>query len=164
MSGDAEAPATPSKLDAYLAKRFNPQLEWYERRAANAKRRHYGLAGTQITATAMLPVATQLPQGALGSALLGAFALIAASFAALGGFHSDWLRYRNTAQALNKLRDYHALKLAPFDGPDADDRLIAEAESLLDGEREAWTASASQQTGAAKAEPKNTPKGEEETG
>lgn len=93
------APLDPTRAAAYLARRLDPQLAWFEKKAAEAKTWHFGFSTVQVTAMGLIPVVNLLPYGAISSTLLAAFAGIAASIAALGGHHSHWLRYRATATA-----------------------------------------------------------------
>lgn len=136
----------PTKIEAYITRRLDSQIAWLEAKSADAKRKHFGFSATQITATAMIPVANLMPNGAVASTILAAIVAISTGLAALGAHHSHWLRYRAAAEALRKLRLHHEIRLAPFDQPDADDRLVNEVEALLGGEHESWHKEARSQT------------------
>lgn len=143
------APSNPidsSRATSYIERRLDPQIAWFERKAAVAKRAHFSFSTTQITAMGLIPVANLLPYGAVTSTLLAALAGIGGGVAALGGHHSHWVRYRTIASALQKLRLHHEIGLPPFDGPDKDTILIAQAEALISGEHDTWSEEAKKLT------------------
>ncbi len=151
----------PERAAAYIAKRLDPQIAWFEAKSRDAKRKHHGFSTAQITATGMIPVANLLPHGAVSSTVLAAVAGIATGLAALGSHQSHWQRYRATADALQKLRLHHELRVPPFDGADADLQLIEQAEALMSGEKDDWRAVAAKPAGAKAEETKKKKKDDE---
>lgn len=137
--GPPPALPNPERASAYIAKRLEPQIAWFEAKSADSKRKHTAYSTTQIAATAMIPVANLLPNSSLSSTILAAIAGLAAGLAALGSHRNHWLRYRSAADALHKLRVHYDLKVPPFDGDDADLHLIDEAEAIFSGEQTNWT-------------------------
>ena len=131
--------ADPARAAAYIERRLDPQIAWFEAKSVDAKRKHTVYSTTQIAATGMIPVANLLPNSSLSSTILAAIAGLAAGLAALGSHRNHWLRYRATADALHKLRLHYDLKIPPFDGDEADLHLIDEAEAIFSGEQTNWT-------------------------
>jgi hypothetical protein len=133
VSADEPSPATD-----YLTRRLKPQLEWYERRAASSKRWRHGLASVQIIATIAIPVVNVFTHSVYVSSSLAGIAALATAFENLFGHQDRWIVYRQTARSLETLLLRYELGLSPFDGADKDERIIAEAEAILEGEGAKW--------------------------
>lgn len=133
-----QEPTAQSAAD-YLARRLRPQLAWYEKRARDAKRWHYGLACVQIFSTISIPVVNVFAHSVYLSSTLGGLAALATAMSSLFGHQDQWLVYRQTAGTLEALQVRYELGLDPFNGSDRHGRLIREAESVLEGEGMKWS-------------------------
>jgi len=122
----------------YLGRRLKPQLAWYERRAVSAKRWRHGLAAAQIVATIAIPVFNVFTHSIYVSSALAGIAALATAFESLFGHQDQWVAYRQTAQALEKLLIRYELSLAPYDGADKDARIVADGEAIIEGESSRW--------------------------
>jgi hypothetical protein len=128
----------PSPITHYIERRLKPQLAWYEQRALTSKRWRHALASVQIVATVAIPVVNVFAHSISASSVLAGIAALATSFEGLFGHQDRWLAYRQTARALETLLLRYELGLAPYDGSDKPDRLISDAEAVLDGEGAKW--------------------------
>lgn len=144
---------SPDAARAYLDKRVKPQQAWFDKRAADAKTWHYRLSGTQMVATAAIPVINVFTHSVIASTILAFVAAIAAGFAQLWRHHEHWLRYRASASALESLQIRYELRLPPFDGEDAHARVVEEADRLLGDEGANWTSAIRQGAKPIKAPP-----------
>lgn len=133
MCADEPSPATE-----YLERRLRPQLAWYEARALSAKHWRHGLAAVQIIATIAIPVVNVFTHSVYISSALAGVAALATAFEGLFGHQDHWLSYRQTARTLETLLLRYELNLAPFDGADKHERIVAEGEAILDGEGAKW--------------------------
>ena len=124
---------------AYMERRIKPQMAWFNKRAGDAKRWHYGLTGAQMVATSAIPVLNVFIHSVIASTVLAFVAAIAAGFGQLWKHHEHWLRYRATASALDTLQIRYELRLPPFDDEDAHAKVIEEADRLLGQEGAKWT-------------------------
>jgi hypothetical protein len=114
-------------------------MEWFNKRAGDAKKWHYGLTGAQLIATSAIPVINVFIHSVIASTILAFVATLATGFGQLWKHHEHWLRYRATASALDALQTRYELRLPPFDGEDAHAKVIEEADRLLDREGANWT-------------------------
>ncbi len=139
-SPESEPPRVSAETaSAYLERRIKPQAAWFNKRAGDAKRWHYGLTGAQLVATSSIPVLNVFIHSVIASTVLAFVATIAAGFGQLWKHHEHWLRYRATAAALDALQIRYELRLPPFDDDDAHARVIEEADKLLGQESAKWT-------------------------
>jgi len=128
----------------YLEKRLKPQLEYYERESAHAKRMNRYLSAVQLTATVGIPVVNVFLHSVYASSILAGVAALATGWAQIERYQERWLTYRQTASSLDTLRLRYELSLPPLDGDDRHDRLIAEGETLLGRESAQWAEIAKQ--------------------
>ena len=144
MHGGAIAPAEPAQPSAgsYVQNRLDPQLAWYERKSAKAKQALWSLSAVQFSSTALIPLlnafATETKEALYLSSAFAAVAAIATGLTALGRYNENWVRYRKCATSLESLKLKHQHRVPPFDGPDADLRLIELSEATIETEADQW--------------------------
>jgi hypothetical protein len=141
---DGSSPAhehlgSKSSALAYISKKLDPQRIWFDKKAQRSKLFHYSLLGTSMIATSSIVVANSLHLGSLSTGL-AVVATVATGFSGMVKFQEHWIRYRNSASALEGLQLRYELGMRPFDGPDKHDLLIEEAEKVFDKEQAQWTA------------------------
>ena len=138
VSGGSGQPS----VAAYIQSRLDPQLSWYEQKSARAKRSLWYLSAVQFSSTAIIPVLNAVSAEARAalylSSVCAAAAAIATGLTALGRYNENWVRYRKCATSLESLKLKHAHRVAPFDGADADSRLIELAEATIETEADQW--------------------------
>lgn len=131
-----------ASVASYIKNRLGPQLSWYEAKSAKAKRSLWSLSAIQFSTTAIIPVlnavSTEAKEALYLSSACAAAAAIATGLIALGRFNENWVRYRRCVTSLESLKLKHEHRVAPFDGPDADSRLIELAEATIETEADQW--------------------------
>lgn len=137
----------PEAAAAYVEKRLRPQLAWYEAKAKRAKTWHFGLVGTQLVATTMIPVVNAVTHSVEASTVLAAIAAIATGFTQMARHQSHWLRYRDTANGLEKTILHYELELPPFVDTDRHVQLIVHGDRLLGEEGAKWMTTVRSATG-----------------
>jgi hypothetical protein len=132
-------PISESAAQTYIAKKLDPQLNWFDKNAQRSKLFHYLLLGISIVATSSIVVANSLHLPALSTAL-AVIATMTTGFSSTVKFQEHWIRYRSTATALEGLKLKYEVGMHPFEGPDKHALLIAEAEKIFENEQSQWAA------------------------
>jgi Protein of unknown function (DUF4231) len=131
------------------------QMQWYERKAKEAKVWHLWLKSIEVLAAASIPVVALAPGDTkLATAALGAFVTVLEAFQQLFRFRDIWLNYRATAESLRRDLLLHGSGGSPYtDAADAN-RLLAERVAAATAqENTKWIAYSEQ----AAADKKNAP-------
>lgn len=131
----------PMNDQEYIEDRLNDQIAWYESKANRARRNFKVLRATEFVSAALVPVAVVLGASnyhRLAAAFLGALAAAAAGFQSVNHYQENWVSYRAIAERLKSERYAFLTKTAPYDGSDALQQLVANAESLMCGEHDSW--------------------------
>jgi Protein of unknown function (DUF4231) len=122
---------------AYINKRIDPQILWFNEKARSSKLLHYLFFGTAFVSTSCIVIANTTNMRWLTTAL-AVISSIANGFAGLVKFQENWIRYRGAAIALEGLKLKYELGVQPFSGANRDDRLIEEAEKVFSAEQSKW--------------------------
>ncbi|MGH9371031.1 MAG: DUF4231 domain-containing protein [Vicinamibacterales bacterium] len=130
-------------VDEYIAKRLTEQIDWYRARASDHTRSMatgrtvaLSLGGVAVLLSAVTGATAEngtLPAGLLGIVTTAGGA-IGAYFQA-GHYETIALKYRETADALDRRRAEFATALTP-----EKHRLVADAEGMMQAENAAWLA------------------------
>jgi hypothetical protein len=128
--------------------RLEDQIGWYDRRSATDQRRYKALKITVIAIAALIPLLSGLPlasvlTGGLPPWVLGA---LGAAIAIIEGiqqvnqYHSNWISYRSTCEALKHEKYLYLGKAGPYAAAADPHALLAErVESLVSQEHAKWT-------------------------
>jgi hypothetical protein len=138
-----KAVASDSTAKEYIAKKLNPQREWFDRKARRSKFLHYSLIGMSMAATTLIVLANSVHMPLLSS-VLALVATLATGAAGLLKSQENWVRYRNAANALESLKLKYDIGAPPFDGPDRHGLIIQEAERIFAEEQSQWAAKVSE--------------------
>ena len=131
---------TMSDFD-YLTGRLENQIEWYDQKSVQAKRRFYFIQTVQLLAAASIPVlaAFTVDKAILG--ILGAVAATAVAFGSLGAFQTLWIRYRATAEALKHEKYLYLSAAEPYSDPQSKTQTLArQCETIVSSEHSMWAA------------------------
>jgi hypothetical protein len=123
----------------YISKKLDPQQKWFDEKAARSKLLHYALLGASMVATASIVVANSFHFPALSTAL-AVVATITTGLSGMVKYQEHWIRYRNTATALEALKLRYEVGMRPFEGQDKHGLLIEEAEKIFEKEQSQWAA------------------------
>ena len=91
-------------FDNYLAKRFEPQVAWYDRKATRYKNYYHWLQWTIVITSAIVPpMIVWMPEDYKLVTVIPSIALtIATSSQKVFKFQEHWINYRAIAEALKK--------------------------------------------------------------
>jgi hypothetical protein len=127
--------------------RLKDQIGWYDRRSSTSQRHYKALKITVIVIAALIPLLSGLPlasvlPGGLPTWVLGA---LGAAIAIIEGiqqvnqYHSNWISYRSTCEALKHEKYLYLGKAGPYAGvADAHALLAERVESLVSQEHAKW--------------------------
>ena len=133
-----------SRLDApkYLETRVDPQIGWYDLKAAKAKRYFLIIGLVELGAAVTIPVLaafTSVNWVPLAIAILGGLVAIAAGTTALFGLQENWADYRTTCESLKHEKYLFLTEVEPYDGDDPFPLFVTRVESLISKENSAWS-------------------------
>ena len=131
----------PLTGDEYVEWRLEPEIEYYEKRAAQHKRFFHGVSTFAIIASALVPVlaAADIERWVLAGS--GGTATIALSTLALFKWQENWLQFRRNAESLKKERALYQTRTGPYrdvDGDDLREALTLRTERLISREHQVW--------------------------
>jgi hypothetical protein len=126
-----------SAAQAYLAKKLEPQLAWFDKKAQRSKLCYYLFYGTSFVSTSLIVVANSL-HFPTASTILAVVASVATGFSGLTKFQEHWVRYRRTTIALEGLKLKYEVGAHPFESSTKHGLLIEEAEKIFAQEQSQW--------------------------
>jgi Protein of unknown function (DUF4231) len=152
ITSDRNEAVTPAEerlimSDDTTMARLEDQIGWYDRRSGTSQRRYKALKVTVIVIAALIPLLSGLPlapllPGGLPTWVLGA---LGAAIAIIEGiqqvnqYHSNWISYRSTCEALKHEKYLYLGKAGPYAAVAAPHALLAErVESLVSQEHAKW--------------------------
>jgi hypothetical protein len=119
--------------------RLENQINWYYTRSVYCQKMYKGLKLAELIAAAGVPLFAGLTQNAWTTGALGAAVVVLEGVQHLSQYHSNWLSYRSTAEALKHEKYLHAAKAGPYAVSEAPDALLAErVEGLISREHAKW--------------------------
>lgn len=131
----------------YIEQRLVPQIEWYDDKAQQSKRRHHLMAGLGIVLASAIPVLVSMPFLVQRDVDRPIVAVIGGALAVLAGLRSllrhqeSWLQYRSVTEKLRKELNYALTESGPY--ADLDEtrlrrEIVVRVEDIVSGEHEAW--------------------------
>jgi hypothetical protein len=132
-------PVSKAAALTYIARKLDPQQKWFDEKSKRSKLFHYSLLGASMIATASIVVANSFHFPALSTAL-AVIATVTTGLSSMVRYQEHWIRYRNTATALEALKLRYEVGMHPFHGPDKHALLIEEAEKIFEKEQSLWAA------------------------
>jgi Protein of unknown function (DUF4231) len=119
--------------------RLENQITWYDTRSGYCQKMYKGLKLAELIAAAGVPLFAGLAQNAWITGALGAAVVVLEGVQHLNQYHTNWMSYRSTAEALKHEKYLHAAKAGPYVVSDAPDALLAErVEGLISQEHAKW--------------------------
>ncbi|MGW4843157.1 DUF4231 domain-containing protein [Nocardia brasiliensis] len=128
----------PDEHDPVWA-RLEEQLRWYSTKGAFAQRMYKRVKLGQIVVGATVPVMAALSAPAALTATIAAVVVVAEGAQQLFQWHTNWLRYRATAETLKRERYLFLARGGPYRNGDRRTLLAERLESVLANETSAWT-------------------------
>jgi hypothetical protein len=121
--------------------RLEQQLDWYDRKSAAAQRFYKGLKLIEIVAAAAVPPLIGLGVPAAVPAVLAVVVVVLEGTQQLYQFHSNWIAYRSTAEALKHERYLYLAAAGPYAAKNRHRVLAERLEGLVSQEHAKWTQS-----------------------
>ena len=127
-----------SDNDPTLA-RLEDQIKWYDARSKNNQYKFKVLKGIVIVCAALIPFlsAVHAPEMAVGG--LGIDIAVIEGLQQMNQYHSNWITYRSTAEALKHEKYLFLATAGPYAASENPHSLLAErVESLASQEHAKW--------------------------
>jgi Protein of unknown function (DUF4231) len=125
--------------------RLQDQIEWYDRKSASNQRAFKYLKICTISAAAVIPVIAKISGMSSVTAGLGVFIVVLEGLQQLNQYHSNWISYRSTCEALKHEKFLYLGKAGLYATANDPHALLAERiESLVSQEHAKWASSQEQ--------------------
>jgi hypothetical protein len=119
--------------------RLDNEISWYDTRSNYCQKMYKGLKLAELVAAAGVPLFAGLAPSAWVTGSLGAAVVVLEAVQHLSQYHSNWMSYRSTAEALKHEKYLHAAKAGPYAVSEAPDPLLAErVEGLISQQHAKW--------------------------
>lgn len=121
------------------------QIEWYDRKSGYNQKAFKYLKICAILAAALVPVAAKIEGLSSVTAGLGVIIVILEGLQQLNQYHSNWIAYRSTCEALKHEKFLYLAKAGMYAAANDPHALLAERiESLVSQEHAKWASSQEQ--------------------
>lgn len=139
LGGDLPAPGGPGEADDVLWQQLQAQFRWYDREATRARLVYYVLKVLALVlASAVTVLAAIEAPGAL-TAALAAGVVVLEAVQQVFQFHSNWISYRTSAEALRQHAFLYVAEVGPYaERSTRRGRLAETVHTLTSGESAAW--------------------------
>jgi len=132
------------------------QIEWYDKKSGRNQKAFKYLKICTMVAAAFVPALASLSGMSLVTAGLGVVIVVLEGFQQLYQFHSNWISYRSTCEALKHEKFLYLATAGPYAAAKDARTLLAERiESLVSQEHAKW-ASGQEQAAKATGRPQTT--------
>ncbi|MED4333305.1 DUF4231 domain-containing protein [Geobacillus stearothermophilus] len=122
--------------------RLTDQINWYDKKSAQAKRIYMIFQTIEIIAAALIPImsglVTEFQQIKIIISILGAVVVICGSLSRLGKFHENWLHYRQTCELLKHEKYLFLTSTSPYE-EQSFQLLVERVESIISAENVNWS-------------------------
>jgi hypothetical protein len=128
------------------------QIEWYDRKSGHNQRAFKYLKICTVAAAALVPVLASMNRLSLLTAGLGVLIVVLEGLQQLNQYHSNWISYRSTCEALKHEKFLYLASAGPYaSAKDPHEFLAERIESMVSQEHAKWA------SGQEQAQKKRTP-------
>src|SRR5258708_6761566 len=121
------------------------QIEWYDRKSGSNQKAFKYLKICTISAAALIPALAKIDGMNSITAGLGVFIVVLEGLQQLNQYHSNWISYRSTCEALKHEKFLYLGKAGMYAAANDPHALLAERiESLVSQEHAKWASSQEQ--------------------
>jgi hypothetical protein len=120
--------------------RLTGQIAWFSRSSHQAQRAYKTVKTVQVVVGAIVTVIAALSVPAPVTASVSALVVIAEGVQQVFQWHTNWLSYRSTAEALKHEKFLYLAESDPYSGPDRRQVLARRIENILAQENVQWRA------------------------
>jgi Protein of unknown function (DUF4231) len=131
-------PADPAERDDILWQQLNAQFRWYERAATRNRLSYQVLKVVAIVFAAAVAVLAAAAAPAAVTAALAAGVVVLEGVQQVFQFHSNWLIYRATAEALRKNAFLYVARAATYSAEGRRERLAEVVRDVTTKENISW--------------------------
>ena len=136
--------------EAYINERLVAQMNWYDKKSSENKRKYKNIKRSESVIAALIPVVITfstirvIDENGLDiyfqiiAALAGVALVIMNSFLELDEHHKLWKEYRVTCEMMRHERYMYMTRSEPYDEADAFPRLVEKIEAILNSETQRW--------------------------
>ncbi len=136
--------------EEYIKERLDSQMDWYDRKSSDNKKKYKRIKRTESVIAALIPVLITfgafkiVQENELGvvlqviAALAGVALVIMNSFLELDEHYKLWKEYRVTCEMMRHERYMYMTRSEPYDEADAYPRLVEKIEAILNSETQRW--------------------------
>jgi Protein of unknown function (DUF4231) len=125
--------------------RLQDQIEWYDRRSGSNQKAFKYLKICTISAAAVIPVFARIDWMSWFTVGLGIFIVVLEGLQQIYQYHSNWISYRSTCEALKHEKFLYLAKAGIYaTASDAHALLAERIESLVSQEHAKWASSQEQ--------------------
>lgn len=136
----------PEKFQAFLNKRYSPQLEFYSKASAKNQKLYKRYQLLLIILSALTPVCAALnksyPEASLNMVviLLSSVVAILTTVLKTFNYHELWVTYRSTLEKLKPERNYYDFNIGVYGeaGTNKDMLFVTRVEAILGAEHTQW--------------------------
>ena len=130
---------------AKTEERLEEQIKWYDEKSVFCHRMYKGLKAAEILAGGLVPLFAGLAVRPALTGVLGVLIVVLEGLLQLNQYHSNWISYRSTCEALKHEKYLYAAKAGPYAiSGDALARLAERIESLISQEHAKWVSTQEQ--------------------
>jgi hypothetical protein len=119
--------------------RLEDQLAWYDRKSGSAQHAYKWVKLFQLVVGSAVPVAAALTAPAAITAVLAAMVVVAEGTQQLYQWHTNWILYRSTAEALKHEKFLYLAHAGPYAEENRSQVLAERLEGLVSQEHAKWT-------------------------
>lgn len=136
--------------EEYINERLVSQMDWYDRKSSENKKKYKRIKRTESVIAALIPVVITfgafkvIQENDLGvylqviAALAGVALVIMNSFLELDEHYKLWKEYRVTCEMMRHERYMYMTRSEPYDEGDAFPLLVEKIEAILNSETQRW--------------------------
>src|SRR6266850_6081667 len=122
--------------------RLQDQIEWYDKKSASNQKAFKYLKVCSISAAALIPFFAKVDGYSSVTAGLGVFIVVLEGLQQLNQYHTNWISYRSTCEALKHEKFLYLAKAGAYAVANDAHALLAERVESLDSQEHAkWASS-----------------------
>lgn len=138
----------PSQFESYLKDRYEPQIQWYEKRSASTKKSYEIFQWGLIVLSALTPVLVVIDFVGTANFFLRCMPIVTSVLVAILSsgsktfkFQENWMNYRTTCETMKKEIHFYKAGSGEYSQTDNKEKLFVErVESLISRENTLWLA------------------------
>lgn len=130
-------------IDDYIRIRLDGQIDWYDKKAAEAQRWYKRFQVMELIVAAIIPLLSGYAVGCKPIAVVigigGAIITLIEGICKLYRFHENWIEYRSTCELLRHEKYLYQMKAFPYCKEEGYDQLfVKNVEALISSESSRW--------------------------